>query len=130
MRTREVPSQYTDWITHKVSGRQTTLKFDSYESEPLSMTKGIDQGCPLLGIAYQFYSANLVDIHDTDNGEDAVTFMDNTLLLVWAKMLVESNAKVKCMMVRQDSGLNWAMAHQSDFALDKFGIMSLTRRRE
>jgi len=56
--------------------------------------------------------------------------MDNMLLLEWAKMLVESNAKVKHMMMRQDGGLNWAMAHQSDFALDKFGIMGLTRRRE
>ena len=73
---------------------------------------------------------DLVDICDTDNGEDTVAFMDNMLLLEWAKMLVESNAKVKHMMMRQDGGLNWAMAHQSDFALDKFGIMSLTRRRE
>ena len=53
------------------------------------MTKGIDQGCPLLGIAYQFYSADIADICDTDNGEDTITFMDDTLLLVWAKMLAE-----------------------------------------
>jgi len=54
MRMWGVPSQYTDWIACKVSGRWMTLKFNSYESEPLSMTKGIDQGCPLSGIAYQF----------------------------------------------------------------------------
>jgi len=57
-------------------------------------------------------------------------FMDDMLLLAWAKTLAESNTKVKCMMVRQDGGLDWEMAHQSDFALDKFGIMGLTRRRE
>jgi len=130
MRTRGVPPQYTDWIAHKVSSRWMTLKFDSYELEPLSMIKGIDQGCPLSGIAYQFYSSDLVDIHDTDSGEDAIMFMDDMLLLAWAKTLAESNTKVKCMMVRQDGGLDWEMAHQSDFALDKFRIMGLTRRRE
>ena len=62
------------------------------------MTKGIDQGCPLSGIAYQFYNAGLVEIHDTDGGEDAVAFMDDTLLLAQAKMLTESNNKVKQMM--------------------------------
>jgi len=90
----------------KVSGRWMTLKFDGHESEPLTMTKGIDQGCPLLGIIYQFYSSDLVDIHDADNGEDAIAFMDDTLLLVQAKMLVDSNAKVKQMMVRSGGSLD------------------------
>ena len=71
-----VQSHYTDWIMHKVSRRQMMLKFDGYESEPLTMTKGIDQGCPLLGIAYQVYNTDLVDICDTDNGEDAMEFMN------------------------------------------------------
>ena len=33
-------------------------------------------------------------------------------------------------MVRHGSGLNWETTHQSDFVLDKLGIMGLTRRRE
>src|SRR5882672_5353512 len=47
MRVRGVPRQYTNWVAHKVGGHRTTLKFDGYKSEPLSLTKGIDQGFPL-----------------------------------------------------------------------------------
>jgi len=72
MRTQGVPSQYTSWIACKVSSQQMTLKFDGYELESSTMTKGIDQGFPLLGIAYQFYNAGLVDICDTDGREDTV----------------------------------------------------------
>ena len=55
--------------------------------------------------------------------------MDDMLLLAWAKMLMESNNKVKQMMVKCSGGLDWEATHQSDFALDKFRIMGLTRRR-
>jgi len=83
-----------------------------------------------LGIAYQFYNVDLVDILDADNGEDTVAFVDDTLLLVQAKTLADSNVKVKQMMVRHGGGLNWATTHQSHFTLDKFWVMGLTRRRE
>ena len=70
MRSRGVPREYTDWITRKVTGHQTTLKFDGYESEPLPLSKGLDQGCPLLGIAFQFYNADIIDIRDIRKGEE------------------------------------------------------------
>ena len=50
MRARGVPTQYTDWIAHKVCSHCTTLKLDGYTSLPLGLAKGLDQGCPLLGI--------------------------------------------------------------------------------
>jgi len=72
MRNRGVPWQYTDWIVHKVTSCHTMLKFDGYESEPLPLSKGLDQGCPLSGIAFQFYNSDLMDIKETGNGEDAI----------------------------------------------------------
>ena len=72
----------------------------------------------------------LVETCDTNNREDAVAFMDDTLLLMWGKLLNESNTKVKQMMVKQGGRLNWVATHQRDFTIDKFGIMGLTRRRE
>jgi len=36
MRTRGMLPQYTSWIEHKVSGHHMTLRFGSYESEPLA----------------------------------------------------------------------------------------------
>jgi len=81
MRTRGVLRQYTNWIACKVSRHHTTLKFDGYESEALLLSKGLDQGCPLSGIAFQFYNSDLMDIRRPHNSKDAIVFMDDTLIL-------------------------------------------------
>jgi len=106
------------------------LKFDGYESEPLMLSKGLDKGCPLSGIAFQFYNSDLVDIKDSTSSEDAVAFMDDMLLLVWGKTLADTNYRVKHMMTREGGGLNWSHTHQCKFVLKNFRIMGLTRRRE
>jgi len=105
MRTRGVPAQYTNWIAPKINRWHAILKFDGYESELLALTKGLDQGCPLSGIAFQFYNWDLLDICDTRNGKEAVTFMDNTLLLARGKMLANTNGRIKQMMTRSGGGL-------------------------
>jgi len=130
MRSRGVPRECTDWIVHKVTGCQMTLKFDGYEFELLLLSKGLNQGCPLLGIAFQFYNADLINVRDVNKGEDVVVFMNDTLLLVWGKNLTDNNMQVKQMMTRRGEGLDWSKSHQCKFALDKFRIMGLTQRRE
>ena len=90
------------------------------------LLRGLDQVCPLLGIAFQFYNADLLEVRHTESGEDAVAFVDYMLLLAWGKMLAEANDKVKGMMEREGGRLDWACMHQCNFALDKFGVMGLT----
>ena len=90
MRTRGVPKQYTYWITQKLSRQHKTIKFNRYNSEPLALTKGLDQGCPP-GIAFQFYNLDLLDIHDTRNSKEAIAFVDDTLLLAKGKTLADTN---------------------------------------
>jgi len=130
MRRRGVPPQYTDWIRHRVEGRKTTLKFDGYKSAPLELTRGIDQGCPLSGIAFQFYNVDLIDTQDSSNGEEAVAFMDDALMLAHGETLDEANSKIQHMMERRGGGLEWSHIHHCDFAMDKFSIMGFSRRRE
>src|SRR5882724_4224959 len=77
MRKRGVPRKYTDWFMCKVTECHTTLKFDGYESEPFSLFKGINQCCPLSGLAFQFYNSDLVNIRGLDSGKDTVAFMDD-----------------------------------------------------
>ena len=93
-------------------------------------SKGIDQGFPLSGLAFQFYTSDLVDTTGLDSSEDAIVFMDDTLLLAQGESLTAMNKWVKHMMTRKGGGLKWSHTHQCKFALDKFGIMGLTRRRE
>jgi len=80
--------------------------------ELLLLSKGLDQGCPLSGIAFQFYNADLVDVRDVNKGEDVVAFMDDTLLLAWGKNLTDTNMQVKQMMTRRGGGLDWSKSHQ------------------
>ena len=56
---------------------------------------------PLSGIIFQFYNADLLEIGDSKQGEDAVGFIDDTLLLAHAGTLGESNGKVKAMMEKE-----------------------------
>jgi len=81
-------------------------------------------------VAFQYYNTNLLDVCDTSNGEEIVTFMDDTLLLACTKTLSEANSKLHSMMERQQGGLEWSQAHQCEFAIDKFGVMGFSRRRE
>ena len=96
----------------------------------LRLSKGLDQGCPLSCIVFQFYNSDLVDIRRTDEGKDTVMFMDDTLLLEQGKSLAETSNKVKEMMTRNGSGLDWSYTHRCKFEIDKFRVMGLTRRRE
>src|SRR5882724_5636417 len=127
---RGVLEQYTRWIKMKVEGRQTTMHFDRYTLEARGLRRGIDQGCPLLGIIFQFYNTDLREIGVGEQGEDAAGFVDDMFLLAWGKTLEESNGKVKVMMEKEWGRMDWSCTHQCGFALDKFGVMGITRRRE
>ena len=80
------------------------LRFDGYELELVELLQGLDQGFPLSGVAFQYYNTNLLDVCDTSNGEEIVTFMDDTLLLACAKTLSEANSKLRSMMERHKGG--------------------------
>jgi len=70
---------------------------------------------------------DLIDICDKKNGEDAVAFVDDTLLLACGKNLETTNTKVKAMMERDGRVLTWSNTHQCEFTIKKFSIMGLTR---
>ena len=106
MRCRGVPPQYTGWIRCRVEGRKTMVKFDGFESEPEELPRGLNQGCTLSGITFQYYKADLLDMRNPNNGEEVVAFMDDTLVLTQGKTLQETNTKVWLMMERQGGGLN------------------------
>ena len=130
MRQRGVPATYTDWITRKVECQTTTLAFDGFVLEPVPLRRGIDQGCPLSGILFQFYNADLIDGYDPKAGESAVAFVDDILILAHVSTLTEANSKLIHMMEHPGGGLDWSCTHHCDFAMDKFGVMGITRKWE
>jgi len=64
MRRSGVPEEDMNWIQRKVEGRCTCMTFDGYRSEARGLSSGIDQGCPLSGMPFQFYNADLLEIKD------------------------------------------------------------------
>jgi Reverse transcriptase (RNA-dependent DNA polymerase) len=130
MRRRGVPRQYMDWIKSKVKGRTTQIIFNDFTSNKESLLRGMDQGCPLSGIAFQFYNADLLDITHKDKGEDSIAVVDDTTILARGADLKEACEKLKNIMTRQEGAIEWSNLHKCRFALNKFSLMGFTRRRE
>ena len=64
----------------------TTLRFDRYVLDCISIDNGIGQGDPLSIVLYQYYNTDLLDIPKlNDNEEDTKAYMDNTFMLASAK---------------------------------------------
>ena len=63
-----VLEQYRWWISRKVEGQCTTMVFDWYMLVAQSLPRGLDQGCLLSGITFQFYNADLLEVSDKKKG--------------------------------------------------------------
>ena len=130
MRKRGISKQYTDWIRNRVKGRSMQITFDDFTSCRVSLEQGIDQGCPLSGVLFQFYNAGILDITVKSQGEDSVAVVDNTTILVKGADLQETNEKLIEVMIRPNGIMDWAQEHNCTFAINKFGLIGFTRRRE
>ena len=106
------------------------MAFDGFILEPITLHRGIYQGCPLSGILFKFYNTDLIDDYDPKKGETVVMFMDGTLTMAHTKILIEVNMRLVDMRTQPQGGLEWSCVHHCNFAVDKFGLMKLTRRRE
>ena len=127
---RGIPREYTEWIRRKVTNRTTRISFDDFRSSVKAINCGIDQGCPISGILFIFYNADLLDITNKKNGEDSLAVVDDTTLLATGADLAEAFGKLEQIMTRENGALDWSLTHKCRFALNKFGLMGFTRKRE
>ena len=130
MRSRGIPEEYTEWIKWKVEARHTTVCFNDFNTAAIEILWGLDQGCPLLGISYQFYNTGVIEVVNQQKGEDCVGFVDDTTIIAEGANLQEACNKLTSIMTRPGEVLEWAKDHEYHFALDKFRLMGLTRKRK
>lgn len=81
MRKEGVPKKLTTWLERKFKGRKTMRTFNDYESPEYDVDTGLDQGCPMSVILYQFYNSPLLEIAENDKGMWATGNIDDVAIL-------------------------------------------------
>ncbi|GJF00464.1 RNA-directed DNA polymerase from mobile element jockey [Phanerochaete sordida] len=110
-----------------MSGRRTKLLFDDFESAPFDTFTGLDQGCPLSVILYQFYNSPLLDSADAKLGELITGNIDDVAVLATGDIFGDTHAKLRAFMTRPDSAFVWSQLHTSEFSVEKFGLLDCAR---
>ena len=129
MRCRHIPIEYTQWTERRMAGRKTILMFDDYISDPFEVTNGLDQGDPPSSVFYGFYNADLIT-PSSDPNELKSAFVDDTVYLAAGNTFQENNDKLSNMMTRPNGANEWSASHNSNFEIDKFALLHMSRKRE
>jgi ribonuclease HI len=123
-----VPEIYINWMRAKFDGRTTCLAFDDYVSEPLPISNGIDQGCPLSVIFYLIYNSPLVKIpHGKD--ELCLAYIDDVTFVAVGDTFEETHEALKDMVEREGGAMDWSRSHNSTFELDKTACVDFSRTK-
>jgi hypothetical protein len=92
MKKRRIPEIYTKFIKVLLSNRRTKLRFDDFTSETINIDNGIGQGDPLSMILYIIYNADILEITDDEELEDALGYVDDVALIVTGDNFEETTA--------------------------------------
>ncbi|THH05611.1 hypothetical protein EW146_g9856 [Bondarzewia mesenterica] len=134
MRSKGVLEAYVLFVEHMLMDRCTTLQFDDYESQFMEVTNGIGQGDPLSMVLYLFYNADILKIPKTVgrswSKEDALSYVDDTALIVVGKSFEETHRILADMMTRTGGALDWSQTHNSRFEPTKFALVDFTQKKE
>ncbi|KZS94661.1 hypothetical protein SISNIDRAFT_484865 [Sistotremastrum niveocremeum HHB9708] len=103
---------------------------DEHVSERIMLECGIDQGCPLSAILFQFCNAALLQMVDEKEEESAVGYVDDVAAITVGKDFQESNNKMKDVMERPGGGFELARQRGLEFAVEKFAVILCSRKRE
>ena len=105
------------------------MKFDGYTSEPIKIDNGIGQGNPLSMGIYQYYNADLLDIPKKKEGESAMAYMDDTVMIVTADTFPEAHEKLLSMMTRVGGVTDWSTQHNSPLEYSKLALVDFAHGR-
>ena len=112
MRMKFIPVEYMEWLRWRLDGRRTTLSFDDFISDPFHIPMGLDQGCPLLPIAFLFYNGDLISTPGKAKDQLGLGFIDDMAFATRGKTFDEANQKLKELMEGNGGALEWGREHK------------------
>ena len=128
LRRRRIPTSITNFVKQLLSDRKTRLKFDDFTSGIINITNGIGQGDPLSMLLYILYNADMLDIPDNPQEEDAIGYVDDIALIATGTGFEETTQRLTDMMTRNGGGLQWSRDHNSRFEVSKSAVLHLSRK--
>jgi ribonuclease HI/exonuclease III len=128
LKKRKVPNKIVNFVNSMLRDRVTTLKFDGHSSDPIPLDNGIGQGDPLSMALYQYYNADLLEIPESKD-EDAMAYVDDTLLLASGKNFEETHRKLADMMDRKGGVAEWSTDHNSPLEYSKLALIDFAHRQ-
>jgi ribonuclease HI len=130
LRRKGVPAEITRWIVRKLDGRRTTLVFDNYRSRLMAIEAGLDQGCPLSGLLYNFYNAALGELASRIPRRSLIPgFADDIAIFVRGRNFQVVRRDLGYIIRDEDGVLDWADTHNCNYAKDKWALIDFTHRR-
>jgi hypothetical protein len=132
MRRRGFPVEVIDWVEEKLKGRATRICFDDFQSEPINIGAGLDQGCALSGILYTVYNAPVIEIPKKDGPkkEESTGFIDDVTMLGRGRTFTEASRRVEDMMTRVGGAMEWAEEANCEYEVEKFALVGYSRQME
>ena len=76
---------------------------------------------------YILYNADLLEIPDTDQNEDAIGYVDDIAFIAIGATFTETTNKLQHLMEKENGGLDWSKTHNSRFEITKSAIMHTSR---
>ena len=128
LKKRRIPTSIVNFVEQLLTNRKTRLKFDDYTSELMSITNGIGQGDPLSMLLYILYNADLLDLPDDPETEDALGYVDDIALVALGTDFEETTHSLSDMMTKENGGLQWSIMHNSRFEVTKSAILHFSRK--
>ena len=89
---------------------------------PIQIDNGIGQGDPLSMVMYQYYNADLLDIPNNKD-EDAMAYVDDSLMIAIAENFEEAHEKLADMMGREGGVAEWSSTHNSPLEFSKLALI-------
>lgn len=96
------------------------IAFDDFTLQKILVESGLDQGCNISGLCYNFYNTGQIEEARGKDRELAGSFADAAYVAVERDNMEEAMRKVENMMRRKGGASKWAKTHYLIYEIKKF----------